>query len=422
MNSIDRVRSLADQARRLGDPHRWGPLHEPRTAAILGMALGVSFTVCFGTGVLSHLAQNEPSWFDWPARPAGLYRVTQGLHVTTGMASIPLLLAKLWVVYPRFVEWPLARSVLHAVERVALLPLVGGGLFLLISGTANTARWYPWGFFFPRAHYWAAWITIGALVVHIGAKAATTLSVFGRTTRGDLQPEPTRAEPTPPEPAHAEFARDEFARDEFARDEFARASSLERRAFLAGVGAAAGAVVIATAGGTVSALGWLSALAQRRPGTGPQGLPVNKAASQARVVAAASDPNFRLTIEGAVRRRLALSLDELRAMPQHEAELPIACVEGWSASARWRGVRVRDLLALAGAGVDSEVRVESLQRRGKYRRSELNSGQTGDVDTLLALEVNGEPLHLDHGFPVRLIGPGRPGVLQTKWVSRLVVR
>lgn len=384
---IARMRHLADRATRLGEPDRWGPLHETRSAAILGVALGASFATCFVTGVMSHLAQGEPSWFDWPARPAGLYRVTQGLHVTTGMASVPLLLAKLWVVYPRFFEWPPARSALHAAERLTLLPLVGGGLFLLFSGTANVARWYPWGFFFPRAHYWAAWITMGALVVHVGAKAATTLSATGRSPRPEL----------------------------------ARASSLDRRSFLAGAGAAAGAVVLATAGGTVSALGWVSALAQRRPGTGPQGLPVNKAASQAGVVAAAGDAGFRLVVEGAVRQPLELSLDELRAMPQHEAELPIACVEGWSASARWRGVRVRDVLALAGAAEGSEVGVESLQARGRYRRSDLNRRQAEDPDTLLALELNGEPLHLDHGFPVRLIGPNRPGVLQTKWVSRLVV-
>jgi DMSO/TMAO reductase YedYZ molybdopterin-dependent catalytic subunit len=42
--------------------------------------------------------------------------------------------------------------------------------------------------------------------------------------------------------------------------------------------------------------------------------------------------------------------------------------------------------------------------------------------TLLALRLGGERLHLDHGYPVRLIGPARPGVLQTKWVSRLVMR
>jgi DMSO/TMAO reductase YedYZ molybdopterin-dependent catalytic subunit len=41
--------------------------------------------------------------------------------------------------------------------------------------------------------------------------------------------------------------------------------------------------------------------------------------------------------------------------------------------------------------------------------------------TLLALRVGGEQLHLDHGFPVRLIAPNRPGVLQTKWVSKVVV-
>jgi DMSO/TMAO reductase YedYZ molybdopterin-dependent catalytic subunit len=41
--------------------------------------------------------------------------------------------------------------------------------------------------------------------------------------------------------------------------------------------------------------------------------------------------------------------------------------------------------------------------------------------TLLALRVNGEVLHPDHGFPCRIIAPSRPGVLQTKWVTRLEV-
>ena len=76
------------------------------------------------------------------ARPAGLYRVTQGLHVATGLSAIPILLAKLWVVYPRFWEWPPLHSVAHAIERVSLLPLVGGALFMLVTGTINIARWY----------------------------------------------------------------------------------------------------------------------------------------------------------------------------------------------------------------------------------------------------------------------------------------
>ena len=83
---------------------------------------------------------------------------------------------------------------------------------------------------------------------------------------------------------------------------------------------------------------------------------------------------------------------------------------------------MRDLLALAGAAdADAGVRVESLQRSGRYRHSTLNLSHLHDPDTLLALEVNGERLHLDHGYPVRLIAPNLPGVLQTKWVERLVI-
>jgi DMSO/TMAO reductase YedYZ molybdopterin-dependent catalytic subunit len=86
-------------------------------------------------------------------------------------------------------------------------------------------------------------------------------------------------------------------------------------------------------------------------------------------------------------------------------------------------VRVRDVLALAG--VDDprvEVEVRSLQPRGRYRSSVLNRAHAADPDTLLALRLGGDPLHVDHGFPVRLITPNLPGVLQIKWVAGLHVR
>ena len=56
-----------------------------------------------------------------------------------------------------------------------------------------------------------------------------------------------------------------------------------------------------------------------------------------------------------------------------------------------------------------------------YAQSDVNAAQARAGDTLLALEAEGSPLHLDHGYPVRLIAPNRPGVLQTKWVSRIVI-
>lgn len=368
-------------------------LRDERNAAILGVALGVTFTVCFVTGVLSHLIQNPPSWFQWPSRPAGLYRVTQGVHVATGLVSIPLLLAKLWVVLPKLFAWPPFTSAAHLVERLAIFPLVAGGVFELFTGLADTHLWYPWPFNFRAAHYWVAWITIGALVVHIGAKWVTTRAALFAADPA------TEAGPPP-----------------------ATTSAFDRRTFLATVFAGAGAVTLFTIGQTVSPLRKLALLVPRRPDTGPQGFPVNRTAATAGVIAGAHSADYRLRVEGKVRRRLTFTREELLAMPQHEATLPISCVEGWSTTQRWRGVRVRDLIARAGSASDAEVRVDSLQRRRSYRSSDLNHWHAHDPDTLLALEVNGEPLDIDHGYPVRLIGPNRPGVMQTKWVKRLVVR
>ena len=108
-----------------------------------------------------------------PPAPAGLYRITQGLHVATGIAVHPAAAGEALVGLPP----PVRVAAVHATwptpsSASRLVPLVGGSLFMLFSGTANIERWYPWQFFFPAGHYWAAWITIGALVVHIGAKLA----------------------------------------------------------------------------------------------------------------------------------------------------------------------------------------------------------------------------------------------------------
>lgn len=366
-------------------------LHDPRLAAWLGVALGVTFTTCFATGVLSHLIQNPPGWFTWSARPAGGYRVTQGVHVATGLASIPLLVAKLWVVAPRFWVRPPVRDLAHGVERAMLVPLVAGGVFLLVTGTLNTFLWYPWSFFFTRAHYWAAWIAMGGLLAHVVAKAAVTSGALrrGDATGGEL---------------------------------VGRADRSERRWFLGGVTGAVVALTVATVGQTLRPLRAVSVLAPRDPGTGSQGLPVNQTARSAGITDDLVDDTWRLEVDGRVERPLSLSLAEVRQMDQREATLPIACVEGWSGSARWRGVPLRDVLAAAGAAEGAELTIRSLQEGGLFNSSEVTAAIYGDADTLLALEINGEVLNRDHGYPLRLIAPNRPGVMQTKWVTRIEVR
>ena len=127
--------------------------------------------VCLLTGLLSHLHQHPVDWLTLPAVPAGAYRVSQGLHVATGLACIPLLLAKLYVVSPQLPRWPPVDGAVDLMARLALLPLVGGSIFLLLSGTANIAGWYPWEFFFPTGHWWAAWLVLGAGMVHVALQA-----------------------------------------------------------------------------------------------------------------------------------------------------------------------------------------------------------------------------------------------------------
>ena len=58
---------------------------------------------------------------------------------------------------------------------------------------------------------------------------------------------------------------------------------------------------------------------------------------------------------------------------------------------------------------------------GVYRHTDLPASFAWHQDTLLALDIKGEPLHLEHGYPARIIAPNRPGVLQTKWVAKLTV-
>jgi len=122
---------------------------------------------------------------------------------------------------------------------------------------------------------------------------------------------------------------------------------------------------------------------------------------------------------GATTRTFTLA--ELAARPQTTRTLPIACVEGWSASAQWTGVVLADLVAAVGGTADADVRMISLEPPGPYSRTVLPARHARDSATLIALKLNGQTLDLDHGYPCRLIAPTRPGVLQTKWLSRIEV-
>ncbi|TFD15454.1 twin-arginine translocation signal domain-containing protein [Cryobacterium sp. TMT1-21] len=408
------------------------PSRNPRMAVVIGRLLGVAFIVCFGTGVYSHFLQEPLPWMRFPTRPALLYQFSQGTHIVAGIACFPLLLAKLYIVFPELFASPPVKSFLHLLERASIALFVGASLVQITIGLLNTYQWYPWPFPFREVHYALGWVLVGLLVLHIGIKLPIITRFWSARHEAEREATDAAGATEVPGAADAEAARLEAVRLWGSRRPSgvtgrllawidatpAAPTSVSRRGFLTAVGIAGAAVVGLTAGQTFAPLDALNVFGPRKKGVGQQGVPVNRTAQKAGVTASATAAGWALTLAaGGVER--SFSRAELEAMPQTEVELPIACVEGWSQLAVWRGVRLRDLADLVDADPDASFRLTSLEQRGSFRRTQMGPEYVRDPLTLVALELNGETLDLQHGYPARMIAPGRPGVLQTKWLSRI---
>ncbi|MCB5170358.1 molybdopterin-dependent oxidoreductase [Streptomyces bambusae] len=400
-------------------PDFWrSPLRGPWLTAVLGIVLLFGITIVFVTGLLSYAAY-EPDlaavndqtpgkgWlgfylFSWPTSPYWLYRVTQGVHVTLGIVLVPVLLAKLWSVIPKLFTWPPVHLAAHAVERLSLLLLVGGAGFEFATGILNTQLHYIFPGSFYTLHFYGAWVFIGAFAVHVAFRLRRAV---GALRAGPRQPAPDSEEAAglvSPRPA---------------------APTISRRGALGMVGLGSLALLLVTAGQNFG--GWFRRTALLAPhgsdpGTGPNGFQINKTAASVGIRPSDTGPAWRLTVRGG-GRQIDLTYAQLLGLPQSEALLPIACVEGWStADQHWSGVRLTDLAALVGLGAHPpQVLVQSLQRGGSFSSVVLSGNQARDPRSLLAVRVNGAVLSRDHGYPARVIVPGAPGVHNTKWVTRL---
>ncbi|MEU6375242.1 molybdopterin-dependent oxidoreductase [Streptomyces sp. NPDC046909] len=147
--------------------------------------------------------------------------------------------------------------------------------------------------------------------------------------------------------------------------------------------------------------------------------------------------SWSLTVGGAVARQLTLSLDDLRALPQTEITSVHECAGSPLApsvpqrrvgNVRWGGVRLSELLGLAGPEDEAAYVISVGVDHGRYDSAyhdhyekDLPLGKALDGTTLVALTVNGAPLPVRRGGPVRLVVPGYYGTNSTKWLTSLTV-
>jgi DMSO/TMAO reductase YedYZ molybdopterin-dependent catalytic subunit len=360
------------------------------------LAGNATINPAFDVPVLFHLPQSWPSWD---------YAVTQGTHITLGMMTLPLVLAKLWSVIPKLFKWPSVRNLASVVERLSLLLLVGSVLVEFFTGILWMEDYYRLKFDFYAIHYYGAWVFGTMFALHACVKLPTVRRAY--RDRGVLEPLRAGLRETRPEaPGSSELAPVKPA-----------APTISRRGLLAMVGGASLTIFAVQAGESIGGpLRRFALLAPRGRvfGTGPNDFQVTHTAASAHVTHAMTGANWRLTVAGA--RKALFSREQLLLMAQATETLTINCTEGWSTTQHWTGVRLIDLARLVNAPPGAILSAVSVQSGWATM---LSHAQYSDDRALLALRVNGVDLSLDHGYPARVIIPGGIGNHNAKWVAEL---
>ena len=268
-------------------PHFTSTLRSTALTARLGRVLGIAIGICFATGLLSYYQYLPWSWLPNPACPVWGYRFTQGVHVATGTAIIPLLLIKLWSVYPNLFRWPPIRSVKHALERLSVAVLISSALVQVFTGFFNTLGWYPFPWDFATVHLYLASVLVGSILLHIGLKLPDIRyglqTKRGRGRRADR-------DPVEREPGVAQQRRAAAAAGHAGDLAAGRAGGDRRRP------RRRGGHHRRSDGHTVASR-WVC-WPPGSPNWGPQGVPVNRTAEEAEVIDGRDAPGLAARGDG----------------------------------------------------------------------------------------------------------------------------
>ena len=140
-----------------------------------------------------------------------------------------------------------------------------------------------------------------------------------------------------------------------------------------------------------------------------------------KALAANGFADWKLVVDGLVERPLTLSLDEIKALPARTQITRHDCVEGWSSIGEWTGARMGALIDMAGLKPEAKhivLHCADTLGGAKYYET-LDVFDVHHPQTILAYAMNGAPLTIPHGAPLRLRAERYLGYKQAKYVMRL---
>jgi DMSO/TMAO reductase YedYZ molybdopterin-dependent catalytic subunit len=140
-----------------------------------------------------------------------------------------------------------------------------------------------------------------------------------------------------------------------------------------------------------------------------------------KALVATSFADWKLVVDGLVERPLALSLAQLRALPARTQITRHDCVEGWSCIGEWTGAKLGALMEMAGLKPEANhivLHCADTLGDAKYYET-LDVFDVFHPQTILAYDMNGAPLTVAHGAPLRLRAERYLGYKQAKYLMRL---
>lgn len=151
--------------------------------------------------------------------------------------------------------------------------------------------------------------------------------------------------------------------------------------------------------------------------------PKSKAANPARVngflglKTPFDSANWRMNVIKANGDTLKLTLDDIRKLPKVEITFNFKCIEGWSQITNWGGVRFADFVKAYGLTNETAMEYLGLSTPDKEYYVGIDMLSAMHPQTILCYELNGKPLPMDQGYPVRLIIPVKYGVKSLKRIG-----